>query len=68
MAVEKSNESYTYDVEINEKHFTVKLETDCNIGYTQLTVFDEEGNQVKEGTVFYKQVISELDKYFETED
>ena len=65
MNVEKVQESYIYDVEVENKHYSVTLQTDCNIGYTNLTITDAEGSEVKSGSRVYRQVIAALDNYFE---
>lgn len=66
--VEKFQEVFSYDVEVDDKHFSVTLQTDCNIAYTDLTVFDAEGNPVNENTDAYLQVVAAMDNYFETQN
>ena len=46
MSVEKSYESITYDVEYEDKHYSVRFDTDLNIGYTDESIMDENGNEV----------------------
>ena len=65
--VEKFQESFTYDVEVDDEHFTVTLQTECNTGYTDLTVFDAEGNPVNEKANAYLQVVAAMDNYFENQ-
>lgn len=65
--VEKFQESFTYDVEVDDEHFTVTLQTECNVGYTDLTVFDAEGNPVSEKANAYLQAVAAIDNYFENQ-
>ena len=68
MKVDKAHESFTYDVEIDDKHYSVVLETEINIGYTNLTVMDEEGNELDEETEIYGRVIAEVHRYLESQN
>ena len=65
--VEKFQESFTYDVEVDDEHFTVTLQTECNVGYTDVAVFDTEGNPVSEKANAYLQAVAAIDNYFENQ-
>ena len=67
MIVEKSNESVTYDVELDDKHFSVTFDTDCNNGYTSELILDEEGNEVKDSTKLYQKIMAEVKTFEEQE-
>jgi hypothetical protein len=68
MTVDKAHTSFAYDVELDDKHYSVVLETDINTGYTNLTVMDEEGYELNEETETYEQVIAEVHRYLESQN
>jgi predicted DNA binding protein len=68
MSVEKANVSVTYDVELNDKHYSITFYIDCNNRYTHETIFDEEGNEIEEGTELYKKIIAEVSAFKEHEN
>jgi hypothetical protein len=65
--VEKFQESFTYDVELGEEHFTVTLGSNLNNGYAELSVYDAEGNPVNEKTNAYLRAVAAMDNYFENQ-
>jgi hypothetical protein len=69
MSVEKANESVTYVIELeDDKHYSVTFYTDCNNGYTHETIFDEEGNEIEEGTELYEKIMAEVKTFEEKEN
>lgn len=68
MNVDKAQESYTYDVALDDKHYSVILQTDFNIGFTNVTVFDENGIELEEGTETFEELIAEVNSYMESQN
>ena len=69
MNVEKANESVSYDVELeDDKHFSVTFDTDCNIGYTRITVLSKDGVELKDGTELHQRIMDEVDSFKEREN
>lgn len=69
MKVEKANESITYDVELeDDKHCSVTFDKDCNIGYSDVTILDEEENEIKDGTELYDKILAEVNAFKEHEN
>jgi len=68
MSVEKANVSVTYDVELNDKHYSITFYIDCNNRYTHETIFDEEGNEIEEGTELYEKIMAEVKTFEEKEN